>query len=231
MRIVKEFWRNLKALPSAWLLLMQLLMLLCAPFANHGISNNAISWILGAIALLLVANIIRTTIVYTLVGLCCVLPALVLSCLIFLGYANAQMVICANLFEAAAYVCAAYGLMRYMFADRYLTRDELFAAACVFTLMVWAFAFLYSACQIWDITSFNVLQAGQTRSWLSLIYLSFSVQSGTGLSDIFPQSDMARVLVALQMFCGVMYIALILTRLIALQYIKHIPRIKDQDKD
>lgn len=39
-----------------------------------------------------------------------------------------------------------------------------------------------------------------------------------------PLSPPARVLAMLQMFCGVMYLALIVTRLIALQYIKHTPK-------
>jgi hypothetical protein len=113
-----------------------------------------------------------------------------------------------------------------MFDDRYLTRDELFAVASVFTLLVWAFAFMYSACQLWDVNSFN-LDNGQARSWVDLIFISFSVQTGTGLSDIVPQSDMARVLVSLQMFGAVMYLALIVSRLIALQYIRHVPRKKE----
>lgn len=230
MQSLIDFWQRFKLLPSAWLLMVQLVMLFIAPFTNDGVTSNAISWILGATALLLIAKIIQSTAIYTVVGLCCVVPALFLSLLIYSGNQSASVVITANLFEAAAYFCAAYGLTRYMFADRYLTRDELFAAACVFTLMVWAFAFLYSACQTWDSSSFN-LEDKHPRTWLALIFLSFSVQSGTGLSDILPIGNLARVLVALQMFFGVMYLALIVSRLIALQYIAHLPKPKnDQDK-
>ena len=42
----------------------------------------------------------------------------------------------------------------------------------------------------------------------------------------------SRVLAMLQMFCGVMYLALIVSRLIALQYIAHVPnhhKSKDQE--
>ncbi len=42
-----------------------------------------------------------------------------------------------------------------MFADRYLTRDELFAAAAVFTLLAWGFAFLYNICQLLIPNSFQ----------------------------------------------------------------------------
>jgi hypothetical protein len=229
MHFLHNFWRHFKLLPSAWLLITQLLMLLLVPFINHSQAGSAIAWSLSAIALLLVATIIRSTVTFAIVGLICVLPAFILSMVVFLGYGTAHTALVANLFEALAYFIAAYRLTSYMFADRYLTRDELFAAACVFTLMVWGFAFLYSACQIWSIYSFTHID-DQPRSWLSLIFLSFSVQSGTGLSEIYPKTDVARVLVALQMFCGVMYLALIVSRLVALQYIKQLPK-RYSDKD
>lgn len=228
MRLLRSFWRHLKLLPSAWLLIVQLLMLLMVPFINHDQASSAVTWCLGAIALLLIATIIRSTVAFAVLGLLCVLPALVLSIVVFFGYGSPSIVLAANLFEALAYFIAAYRLTAYMFADRYLTRDELFAAACVFTLMVWGFAFLYSACQSWNIHSFTLVD-GHARSWLSLIFLSFSVQSGTGLSEIYPKTDVAKVLVALQMFCGVMYLALIVSRLVALQYIKYQPKHNSQD--
>lgn len=218
-----KFLQSFKSLPSAWLLAVQLMMLFSAPLTHQIFNHHAFAWFLGTLALLMVAQIIRVTAIYTVIGMICVIPALVLSLVIMLGADSQNILITAHLFEAAAYLCAAYGLTRYMFDDRYLTRDELFAAASVFTLLVWAFAFMYSACQLWDVNSFN-LENGQARSWVDLIFISFSVQTGTGLSDIVPQSDMARVLMSLQMFGAVMYLALIVSRLIALQYIRHVPK-------
>lgn len=218
-----KFLQSFKSLPSAWLLAVQLLMLFTAPLTHQIFNHNGFAWFLGTLALLMVAQIIRVTAIYTVIGMICVIPALVLSLAVMLGADSPNILITAHLFEAAAYLCAAYGLTRYMFDDRYLTRDELFAAASVFTLLVWAFAFMYSACQLWDVNSFN-LENGQARSWVDLIFISFSVQTGTGLSDIVPQSDLARVLMSLQMFGAVMYLALIVSRLIALQYIRHLPK-------
>ena len=145
-----------------------------------------------------------------------------------LGFSSPQVQVALHLIEAVAYFYGAAGLLMYMFEDQYLTRDELFAAAAVFTLLCWAFAFLYSVCQVWYPGSFNAVDS-EPRTWLELIYLSFSIQSGTGLSDIVPTSPAARVLAALQMFCGVMYIALVLSRLVALQYIAHLPKTKGDE--
>ena len=110
-----------------------------------------------------------------------------------------------------------------MFADRYLTKDELFAAGAVFTLIAWGFAFLYSICQILEPNSFLNPNVAGAQSWLDLLFLSFSLQSATGLSDLMPLTPLARMIAMLQMFCGVMYLALVVSRLIALQYIQHRP--------
>jgi heme A synthase len=152
-------------------------------------------------------------------GLTFVSGAIISSVFILLGYSNLTIQIFAHSCEALAYFSAAYGLFRYMFADRYLTRDELFAAAAVFTLIAWGFAFLYNICQLIPNSFQNPNHVHHLQTWLDLLFLSFSLQSATGLSDLMPLSPPARVLAMLQMFCGVMYLALIVTRLIALQYI------------
>jgi hypothetical protein len=228
MNLKKFFsWRHLSGLPSAWLLLVQLLILVAAPLTNDSVTSHAISWCLSALALLLVATIIRNSPIFTGFGLFFVVLGLGLSSSVWLGFDSPDVQVAAHLVEAVAYFYGAAGLLMYMFEDEYLTRDELFAAAAVFTLLAWAFAFLYSVCQVWYPGSFNAV-ATSPRSWLELLFLSFSIQSGTGLSDITPLAPAARVLTALQMFTGVMYIALVVSRLVALQYITHLPNDKSK---
>jgi hypothetical protein len=213
-------WQHLSRLPSAWLLLVQLLILILAPLTNDSTASHAVSWCLSALALLLLATIIRNSPIFTGVGVFFVVLGLGLSGGVLVGFTSSGLQVAAHLIEAVAYFYGAAGLVMYMFEDEYLTRDELFAAAAVFTLLAWGFAFLYSVCQVWYPGSFNTVANGP-RTWLELIFLSFSIQSGTGLSDIVPLTPAARVLTALQMFSGVMYIALV-----ALQYIAHLPKDK-----
>ncbi len=222
-------WRILSGLPSACLLSVQLLILILAPLTNDSVTSHAISWCLSALALLLVAAIIRNSPIFTGVGLFFVIVSLALSTSVLLGFDSPRVQVALHLVEAAAYFYGAAGLLMYMFEDEYLTRDELFAAAAVFTLLAWAFAFLYRVCQVWYPGSFNAV-ATEPRSWLELLFLSFSIQSGTGLSDITPLTPAARVLAALQMFSGVMYLALVVSRLVALQYISHLPKDKNNEK-
>ncbi|MPW45530.1 two pore domain potassium channel family protein [Acinetobacter guerrae] len=231
MQTLKDFWQGFRVLPSAWLLLVQLFILILSSLTNDShLSYRAISWVLGVLALLIIAKVIRQSPAFSALGLLFVSGALLFSVLILLGYREPFIQIMAHGFESLAYFYAAYGLLRYMFADRYLTKDELFAAGAVFTLLAWGFAFLYNICQLIVPTSFIKPDHTGLKSWLDLLFLSFSLQSATGLSDIIPSGAAARVIAIIQMFGGVMYLAVIVSRLIALQYIRHIPK-QSEHKD
>ena len=54
------------------------------------------------------------------------------------------------------------------------------------------------------------------RSWFELLYLSFSVLTSVGLSDVVPVGAHARSLVAVEMVAGVLYVALVVSRLVGL---------------
>ncbi|MCH2015206.1 ion channel [Acinetobacter ursingii] len=225
MQAFRDFWKGFRLLPSAWLLIVQFFILILSSISNDShISYRAISWVLGALALLLIAKVIRQSPAFTALGLFFVSGALLFSILILLGYREPAIQITAHIFESLAYFYAAYGLLRYMFADRYLTKDEMFAAGAVFTLLAWGFAFLYNICQLIDPNSFIKPEHVGIKNWLDILFLSFSLQSATGLSDIVPSGAAARVIAIIQMFGGVMYLAVIVTRLVALQYTRHSPK-------
>lgn len=113
--------------------------------------------------------------------------------------------------EAAVYFYAPGSLISYMLQDTVATTDELFAAGATFTLLAWAFAYIYVVQQAISGGSF-----GTPRTWMELLYLSVMVLSSVGLSDVQPVTPMARGLVMLESFTGVMYIALVVSRLIGL---------------
>ena len=210
----------LRRTPSAGLLLLQLIILLTTPLLADTASSHAVSWALGTLALLLVAVIIRFSPVFNAVGFVLVGVALTLSALV--AWAGmTHLAVWANVAEAMAYFYAAWGMVLYMLDDHEVTRDELFAAAAVFTLMAWGFAFLYSACQIMYPHSFTAaVNADAPRTWLELLFLSFTSMSSTGLGDIIPITPPARVISAIQMFTGVMYVALIVSRLVGMAGVK-----------
>jgi hypothetical protein len=119
--------------------------------------------------------------------------------------------------DAAFYFYAAGSLTAYMAQDLEATTDELFAAGATFTLLAWAFAYLFTVCQVLSPGSFGALINPQAeRTWMELLFLSFTTLSSVGLGDIVPLTPMARALVMLEELAGVMYIALVLSRLVAL---------------
>jgi hypothetical protein len=117
--------------------------------------------------------------------------------------------------EAVFYFYATGSLIAYMLQDWVATTDELFAAGATFTLLAWAFAYVFVVCQALIPGSFGAGEAAM-RSWTELLFLSVAVLSSVGLSDIVPISPLARGIVMLEAFAGVMYIALVVSRLISL---------------
>src|SRR5262249_48015340 len=119
--------------------------------------------------------------------------------------------------EGAFYFYAAGSLIAYMLEDEFATLDEIFAAGATFTLLAWAFAYVFVLCQAQWPGSFGA-QGDPTspRTWMELLFLSITSLSGVGLGDIIPLTPMARAVIMLEEFSGVVYIALVVSRLIGL---------------
>ncbi|MBP1751641.1 MAG: ion channel family protein, partial [Geobacteraceae bacterium] len=62
--------------------------------------------------------------------------------------------------------------------------------------------------------------AGQPRTFIELMFLSFTNLSATGIGDILPINSWARVLVMLEQFAGVGYIAVVVSRLIGMTIVR-----------
>lgn len=207
---------HLRRNPSAGLLLAQLLAVLLYPLLEQTPAGRAMLGVLGLVVLAAALWVVRRGPWLTWVGWSLGLPVVLLSVLNAMAPQPEWMVLSASL-AAAFYFYATGSLIAYMLQDQTATTDELFAAGATFTLLAWAFADVYSVCQALVPGSFYaMIDPGQTRSWMELLFLSFTTLSGVGLGDIVPISPMARALVMLEEFAGVMYIALVVSRLIGL---------------
>jgi len=121
------------------------------------------------------------------------------------------------LVRSVFYFYATGSLIAYMLQDWVATTDELFAVGATFTLLAWAFAYAYAACEAVQPGSFSApVNPAGPRTWTELLFLSVAVLSSVGLSDILPVTGMARALVMLESIAGVMYIALVVSRLISM---------------
>lgn len=206
----------LRRTPSAGLLLVQLGGLLLYPWMETSPGGRAVFTAFGVLVLGVALRVVRRT--PWLTWLAIVLAALVVVLSVISAIApHPGLTAATAAIEAAFYFYATGSLIAYMLQDWVATTDELFAAGATFTLLAWAFAYAYVACQAIFPGSFNGPGDPQAvRTWIELLFLSVAVLSSVGLSDIMPATPMARALVMLESFAGVMYIALVVSRLISL---------------
>ena len=200
--------------PSAILLVVQLAGLLLYPFLETTSYGPAALGAFGVIVLIFTTRMVRATPGLAWISACIALPAVALIVLQAAAGMHGLLPWSAAL-EAVFYFYAAGSLIAYMMKDLHATTDELFAAGATFTLLAWAFAYSFMVCQLLLPDSFTALLDPEApRTWLELLFLSFSILSGVGIGDILPITPMARALVMLEQFAGVMYIALVVSRLI-----------------
>ncbi len=206
----------LKRYPFAMLLCVQLLSVLFYGFMTDSKTSHLIFICLGLIVPILAVWVVFRSPAANWIGFVLVAASLGSSVLVIFG-GQAQLLVWAHAFESLLYFYAATSLVMYMFKDDIVTLDELYAAAATFTLLVWGFALVYSVCQqIYPNSIIGGAPTTQLRSWMELLYFSFSVQSGTGLSDLLPVSPQSRAIASLQMFSGVMYITIVVSHLVGL---------------
>jgi hypothetical protein len=123
--------------------------------------------------------------------------------------------------ESVLYFYAAGALIAYMLADHEITRDELFAVGATFTLVAWAFAYAYTVCQAAEPQSFTAaVDPDAQRSWMELLFLSFTTLTSTGLSDVVPVKPFARSLVMIEQVAGLGYVAIVVSRLVGLTVLR-----------
>lgn len=213
--------------PSAFLLVVQLGGVLLYPAMENTQTGRALFGAFGILVLALALWVVNRSASINWIAWCVAVPAVVLS--LFSAWARMPgLLVYAHLLEGALYFYTAASLTAYMLQDHRVTRDELYAAGATFTLLAWAFAFAYSVCQQWYPGSFIAAVDPQApRTWMELLFLSFSVLSSVGLSDIVPVRPEARALVMFESFAGVMYIALVVSRLIGLTTLRTAARNDD----
>jgi Ion channel len=213
---VRAVLRFLGKEPSAVLLAAQLAAVLLYPFMEGQGAGQAVFAILGIVVLGLVVLAVRSTPAFTWVALLLGIPATVLLAIqAFAG--TGDLLAYSSALEALLYFYAAYALIAYMLADHEITRDELFAVGATFTLVAWGFAHVYTVWQEIEPQSFvAALNAESPRTWMELLFLSFTTLSSTGLSDVVPVDAFARSLCMVEQVAGVAYVAVVVSRLVAL---------------
>jgi 4-amino-4-deoxy-L-arabinose transferase-like glycosyltransferase len=207
--------RFVRSTPCFVLLVVQLAGVVLYPWMEQTYAGRAAFSLFGLLVLGLAVVALRATPFLTWVAVPVAMPAALLL-LITVFRDDPRLYSWSAGFEMVVYFYAALSMLAYMLHDDQVTTDELFAVPAVFTLLAWAFAYLFVVVQALDPHGFSNPGEG-TRSWMELLFLSFTVLSSTGLSDIVPVSGHARSVVMLEQIVGIFYVAMVVTRLVALR--------------
>jgi hypothetical protein len=202
--------------PSAILLAAQLAGVLVYPAMEDSEVGTALFSLFGIAILGLVVLSVRSSPGFTWVAIVLGTPATILLLIQAITRDDALLPY-SSAFEAVLYFYAAGALIAYVLEDHVVTRDELFAVGATFTLVAWAFAYSFTVYQAIEPNSFTAaVSPGADRTWVELLFLSFTTLSSTGLSDVLPIKPFARSLVMIEQFAGVAYIAMVVSRLVGL---------------
>jgi len=206
----------IKCYPYACLLAVQLLSVIFYGFMSDSALSRLIFSCFGLTVPLLALLVVVRSPAATWFATMLVVPSILLTLIAgFAGYTN--LLLWAHALESIMYFYAAIALIMYMYSDDVVTLDEIFAAGATFTLFVWGFALAYSVCQqIYPQSLTGLINPDDNRRWMELLFMSFSIQSGTGMGDVMPISREARVIGIFQMFSAVMFLAIVVSRLAAL---------------
>lgn len=218
---------NTRRHPSAILLVVQLSGMVLYPFIENTVAGRLGFGLFGIVVLVVTTAMVRRTPALTWVSAVIALPAVVLLGLQAV-FDMPGLLPWSALLEAVFYFYAAGSLISYMMADRHATADELFAAAATFTLLAWGFAYAYVLMQELQPGCFAAAVNPQSpRTWTELMYMSFALLSSTGIGDVMPLTTHARMLAAIEMFVGVMYLAAVVSRLVGLTLLEPRRRARD----
>jgi hypothetical protein len=213
--------------PSAVLLAAQLLGVLLYPAMQDSDVGRSLFSVFGILILGLVVLAVRSSPGLTGVAVALGVPATILR-LIQAVARDDRLLPYSSALEALLYFYAGYALIRYMLADHEITRDEMWAVGATFTLVAWAFAYVFVVWQAIEPHSFTAAVAPHNdRSWVELLFLSFTNLSSTGLSDVVPVKPFARSLVMLEQLAGLAYIAMLVSRLVGLLVISRAQSARD----
>lgn len=219
----ERWWFAARDHPSGVLLAVQILGILILPYtAPSGAGRTAVS-VFGLVVLSIAVLAVNRTPSTRRMALILATPVFLLTIAEPIWPDSDGVLVASYALHAVFYFYTAVSLLRYMFADAWVSRDELFATGACFTVLVWAYAYTFGVVQILFPGSFTmngevVLQL----SWFELMFLSSTILTGTGLSDIAPAVEAleARSVLMLAMMTQVFYIALVVARLLGLTLVK-----------
>jgi hypothetical protein len=211
-----EWYARIREHPSGVLLAAQLIAVLAYPFAGDTPLGRTVIGVFGVLVLAVAVYAVRSTPALPWVAVVLGLPVVILTILEAVYPGQQQISLWSAVLHAMFYGYTAYGLVRYLFDDSWVTRDEIFAVGANFTVVAWAFAYAFVAVQILWPGSFVSYTGEGVQNFPALLFLSFATLTSVGLSDVVPVLPHARSVALIEQVTGVMYVAMIIARVTGL---------------
>ena len=206
--------------PSGMLLGAQLLQVLLWPFLDDSVVGRAGLGAIGMLAVGAAVLAVRRTPMASRVILVLGAPAMLLTLVEPVFADEDAVVLLSGLLHAPFYFYVSYAMLRYLLHDDKVTTDEYFATGAAFTVVAWGFAYVFSIVQVMWPGSFSSGEGAVDQTWFELLYLSFSILTSVGLSDIVAVEAQARSVVMVEMMTGVFYIAMVVARMVGLTILR-----------
>lgn len=143
------------------------------------------------------------------------------------GLAHGLSLLTQAAFHAFVVVC----LLRYVLRDDIMTLDELFAAASMYALLAFAFSYVYAFIEFVVPGAFAINSSNNpdnVTTWWELLYFSFTCLTSVGFGEITPVSDYARSVVMVEQMLGVLYLAILISRLLSISRRARLGRGRDE---
>ena len=201
----------------AVLLAVQLSGVLLYPAMDDSPIGRAALSSFALVVLFIAVRAVRATPALLWVAVLLGVPIVVLTILEIVDPFDTRVILWSSILHAVFYFYTAFALLRYMFLDRFVTTDELWATGATFTVVAWAFAYVFMAVQvIWPQSFTATIAPDAQRTWFEMLFLSFTNLTSVGLSDITPILPHARSWVMIEQVAGLMYVALVISRIVGL---------------
>lgn len=107
-------------------------------------------------------------------------------------------------------------MLRYIFTSPSVTADVLYASAAVYFLLSYLFVPIYGMLETAYPGSFVDNTLGTPMHWQQFVYFSLITLSTAGYGDVLPVSSWARMLAGIEATVGVLYVAILVSRLVGL---------------
>ena len=213
---MSEWMTTVRQHPSGVLLAAQLVAVLAYPFTGDTPVGRGVLGVFGVFVLAVAVWAVRATPALTWIAITLGIPVMILTVLEALYPGNEALRLWSSILHALFYGYTAYGLVRYLFDDTFVTRDEVFAVGANFTVVAWGFAYAFMAVQVIWPDSFVSYQGEGFQNFPNLLFLSFATLTSVGLSDIIPILPHARSVAMVEQVAGVLYVAMIISRVVSL---------------